>query len=116
MIPVTKMDRAKKFYQEILGLPVAETTEENVVVFLAGGSPITLYPREAPSRADHTLLSFEVKEIERVVRALSERGVHFEEYDYPNLKTVNKIATHAGSRAAWFRDPEGNILCLHEPR
>ena len=48
------------------------------------------------------------------MRDLRGRGVRFEDYDMPGLKTTDGVATLEGERAAWFRDPEGNILCLHQ--
>jgi len=60
-------------------------------------------------------VSFEVEDNGKEVRELSDRGVRFEEYDYPGLKTVNKVCVLGSKKAAWFKDPEGNLLCIHRP-
>jgi catechol 2,3-dioxygenase-like lactoylglutathione lyase family enzyme len=61
--------------------------------------------------AKNTCMRFEVDDIESTVGRLRERGVVFEEYDLPGLRTVNGIGQHqSGARGAWFTDPDGNIL------
>jgi catechol 2,3-dioxygenase-like lactoylglutathione lyase family enzyme len=114
MLPVVDMERARGFYADTLGLKALGTNPQGNQLFSAGGSIIALYQREAPTRADHTALSWEVKSIGAVIRALTERGVVFEDYDLPGLKTVDKVCVLGAEKAAWFKDPEGNILCLHE--
>ena len=64
----------------------------------------------------HTTASFEVEDISASIAQLSGRGVDFEDYDLPGLKTVDKVCVLGGEKAAWFKDPDGNILCLHEPK
>jgi len=59
-------------------------------------------------------LSFRVAQIDQAVAALSQRGVRFADYDLPGLKTVAHVCVLGSEKAAWFEDPEGNILCLHE--
>ena len=70
-----------------------------------------LYERETPTTADHTVGGWVVEDVEQVVEALSERGVEFEQYDVPGLKTdARGIATMGPWKGAFFKDPEGNIL------
>jgi catechol 2,3-dioxygenase-like lactoylglutathione lyase family enzyme len=102
MLPVVDMPRARKFYEETL--------------FEVAGERFALYPRPTPTRADHTALSFEVDDLDGEMSTLRTRGVRFEEYDMPGLKTSNGVCELAAERAAWFRDPEGNILCLHQDK
>jgi predicted enzyme related to lactoylglutathione lyase len=59
-------------------------------------------------------LSFRVDDIEKEIRDLQARGVVFADYDLPGLKTVEHVCVLGSEKAAWFQDPEGNILCLHE--
>ena len=59
-------------------------------------------------------LSFRVERIEQAVAALEQRGVQFADYDLPGLKTIGHVCVLGSEKAAWFQDPEGNILCLHE--
>jgi catechol 2,3-dioxygenase-like lactoylglutathione lyase family enzyme len=114
MLPVVDMNRARRFYQDKLGLKAGRERPNGEVVFELKGTTVALYPRREPTRADHTALSFEVKDIAAEVRDLSKLGVAFEEYDLPGLKTVNKVCVLGAEKAAWFKDTEGNILCIHE--
>ena len=110
-LPMVDLNRAKEFYKEKLGLKLIEELE-GVLVFEAGnGTKLVLYQRE-PSKADHTVAGFEVEDIEAEVKELKEKGVVFEEYDNPPIKTVDGIATKGELKAAWFKDSEGNILGL----
>jgi predicted enzyme related to lactoylglutathione lyase len=118
-IPVVDLNRAKRFYETTLSLkPVSANNDNNntagVAIFECGNSTrIELYQR-GPSKADHTLATFEVSDIEEEVNILRGKGVKFEEYDMPGIKTQNGIATQGSDKAAWFKDSEGNILCIHE--
>jgi hypothetical protein len=58
--------------------------------------------------------SFEVPDVVGQVRELEQRGVRFEDYDLPDLKTVDHVCVMGAERAAWFKDPEGNVLCIHD--
>jgi len=114
MVPVVDMDRARGFYERKLGLTLKGSNRQGNVLYECGGATLALYKRDAPTKADHTLLSWEVKDIGRMVRGLGARGVVFEEYDLPGLKTVDKVCVLGAEKAAWFKDTEGNILCIHE--
>lgn len=114
MLPVVDMHRARAFYEEKLELHSKGQRPNGEVVYELEGATVALYPRGQPTRADHTALSFEVKDLAAEVRRLTGRGVAFEEYDLPGLKTVNKVCVLGSEKAAWFKDTEGNILCLHE--
>ena len=70
--------------------------------------------RPAGSQAAHTAMSFEVPDISAAVKDLQERGVTFEDYDGPDLTTVDHVCVLGSEKAAWFKDPDGNFLCLHE--
>jgi catechol 2,3-dioxygenase-like lactoylglutathione lyase family enzyme len=112
MLPVTDLSRARRFYEEKLGLHPQRTLPNGEVVFETDGGTFALYPREKPPLSDHTALSWEVDDVAREVRSLRERGVRFE--DYPEMNTHEGIAELRGERCAWFRDPDGNILCIHD--
>ena len=114
MLPVIDLDRARRFYEETLGLPTPKVRPSGEARYDGGGSCFALYPRSTPTRADHTALSFEVADIDGEMKALKARGVRFEEYDLPGLKTLNGVCVLGAERAAWFRDPDGNILCIHQ--
>lgn len=114
-IPVTDLQRAKKFYQETLGLTLVKEAAGGIT-FQTGNTELYIYKR-GPSKADHTLASFRVGNVETAVDELSKKGIVFEQYDFPGLKTNEKgIATleGEGEKAAWFKDPDGNILAVGE--
>ncbi len=114
MLPVEDVDRAKKFYVERLGLEYTGTNLEGSAIFeLAGGTDLMLLPRPGGKRSDATALSFEVDDVGAAVQELKGRGLVFEDYDLPGLKTVDHVATMEGETAAWFNDPDGNVLCIH---
>lgn len=111
-IPAVDLDRARKFYRETLGLKEVKSDGEWTAVFEAGqGTRIHLYKR-GPSKADHTVAGFIVEDLGAEMKSLRSRGVVFEEYDMPGLKTENGVATWGNEKASWFKDSEGNILCV----
>ena len=116
-IPVMDLERAKRFYETMLGLKPMLAKNDNssgMAMFECGnGTQIELYKR-SPSKADNTVATFEVSDIEDEVNALRGKGVVFEEYDMPEIKTQNGISTQGPVKAAWFKDSEGNILCIHQ--
>jgi catechol 2,3-dioxygenase-like lactoylglutathione lyase family enzyme len=114
-IPTTDLASMRRFYQDILGLEVAREHPAGVA-FRTGQTYLELYPTRVAGTAQHTLGTFEVEDIEAAVTALRQRGLTFEEYDFPELKTVNGIAEFpGGTKVAWFKDPEGNILGIVQP-
>jgi len=117
MLPVTDVDRATRFYADTLGLHQRTASPDGGMIFDAGnGDAIGLMPAEPGAQSQHTVLSFEVADLPGEIQDLETRGVRFEDYDLPDLKTVDHIAELGGEKAAWFHDTEGNILCLHEMR
>jgi hypothetical protein len=85
------------------------------IIYRSGDSYFSLYPTEFAGTAQHTLGAFMVGDVEAAVADLRGRGVRFEDYDLPGLKTVNGIAELGGIKGAWFKDPEGNILSVVQP-
>lgn len=113
-IPAIDIERAKKFYGETLGLKELPGMETDSAIFECGsGTRLYVYQRP-PSHAEHTLAGFEVKNLDAEMTDLRGRGVVFEEYDFPGLKTVNGVATMGDSKGAWFKDSEGNILAINQ--
>jgi catechol 2,3-dioxygenase-like lactoylglutathione lyase family enzyme len=113
-IPVRSVATARDFYEGVLGvLPVRILDHE--VIYRSGGSLFGIYETDAAGKAGHTLGTFSgVKDIESVVAGLRRRGVAFEEYDLPGLKTVGGIAQFGPDKVAWFRDPDGNLLSIDD--
>ncbi|MFQ6011398.1 MAG: VOC family protein [Nitrososphaerales archaeon] len=113
-LPVVDLDRAKRFYQDTLGLKLTEEKPNEFASFQCGdGTNLVLFPR-APTKADHTVASFQVQNIDLVVRGLEVKGVRFMDYDSPEIKTENHIATAGSIKGAWFADTEGNILGIFQ--
>jgi catechol 2,3-dioxygenase-like lactoylglutathione lyase family enzyme len=103
---------AKRFYGDTLGLDV---TEENGMlnVTLGTGGVVLIYPKPNHQPASFTVLNFPVDDVERAVADLKAKGVRFESYDSPDLKTDDDdVARGEGPDIAWFTDPAGNILSV----
>ena len=114
MLPVIDMVRARAFYEECLGLEPGALRPDGKFVYQVGGSALALFPKLGGTKAEHTAISFQVPDIAASIEALKSRGVVFEDYDFPDFKTVNHVCVLGSEKAAWFKDTEGNYLCLHE--
>ena len=114
MLPVKDMARARAFYEGQLGLAPGGLKPDGKFVYVVGGSVLALFPKAEGTHADHTAISFQVPDIAASIAELKARGVAFEDYDFPGLKTVEHVCVLGSEKAAWFLDTEGNILCLHE--
>ncbi len=111
-LPAVDIKRAKKFYMETLGLKfVMDDPSPGVMLQCGKGSMLYLYQR-GKTKADHTVATFGVENLEAEVKELKQKGVKFEEYSMPGIKTVNSIATMGDYKSAWFKDTEGNILSV----
>ena len=110
-IPAKDLDGTRRFYEDVLGVQVI-TEDPGGILYRSGDSTFSLYPTEYAGTAQHTLGAFMVNDVEAAVADLRGKGVTFEEYDMPGLKTVNGIAELGGFKGAWFKDPEGNILSV----
>jgi catechol 2,3-dioxygenase-like lactoylglutathione lyase family enzyme len=111
-IAVSDVDRAKKFYGEILGFKIKDDRSDGMTYETGGGTWFLVYPSQFAGTAKSTYMSFDVEDLDAAVKELRERGVVFEEYDMPGLKTIDGIAEIQGVRGAWFKDPDGNILAV----
>jgi predicted enzyme related to lactoylglutathione lyase len=117
-IPAANIARAKAFYADKLGLtPAAEPFPGYLQYKTAGGTTFNLYQTEFAGRAGHTIAQLHVADVEREVDDLKAKGVTFEVYeDMPDIEWRGDVAVMAGmGKAAWFKDSEGNILCIDEP-
>ncbi len=114
MLPVKDMARARAFYEGCLGLEPGGLRPDGKFVYQVGGSTLALFPKPEGTRADHTAISFRVADIGASITALQRAGVVFEDYDFPGLKTVDHVCVLGAEKAAWFKDTEGNYLCIHE--
>ncbi len=134
-LPATDLERAKRFYSEKLGL-TPENEAPGGVFYRCGQTRLLVFPSGETASGTHTQLAWTVDDIETEVAALKARGVIFEEYDTPflktvnsvavtdpavnpltgriesSLKTVNSVALRGPIKLAWFKDSEGNLLAL----
>jgi catechol 2,3-dioxygenase-like lactoylglutathione lyase family enzyme len=122
-LPAQDLERARAFYADKLGLEPAEERPGGLLYHCAAGD-FALFESAGAGSGSHTQMAWDVDDIEAVVGELRSRGVVFEEYDLPGLRTVEGIAEVAGNypskggvgeRAAWFRDSEGNMLGIGQP-
>jgi catechol 2,3-dioxygenase-like lactoylglutathione lyase family enzyme len=106
--------KAKEFYAGTLGLDVSES-HGILTLRLAGGNNVIIYPKPNHVPAAFTVLNFPVDDVDLAVDELKKRGVRFEQYNLPDLKTDEKeIMRGNGPTIAWFKDPAGNILSVIE--
>jgi catechol 2,3-dioxygenase-like lactoylglutathione lyase family enzyme len=121
-LPASDLERARRFYAEKLGLEPYEEREGGLL-YRCAGSEFALFQSSGTASGDHTQMAFEVDDIEATVAELRRRGVVFEEYDFPGLRTVGGIveiegnypSKGTGERGGWFRDSEGNLLGIGQP-
>jgi predicted enzyme related to lactoylglutathione lyase len=111
-LPVEDLARAKAFYAEKLGLRPSREFAGALLYEGNGDSGFLLFPTGGRPSGQHTQMAWFVKDIVASVARLKSRGVHFEDYDFPGLKTNHGIADLGYEKAAWFRDSEGNLLAL----
>jgi catechol 2,3-dioxygenase-like lactoylglutathione lyase family enzyme len=113
-IPVKDLQEARRFYEDVLGANLLHE-DETGIIYKTGGAQFAIYPnQEAAGSAEQTLGNYIVEDIGATVEELRSRGVTFEEYDLPELKTENGIAQLGIEKVAWFKDPDGNILAVTE--
>ncbi|MGH9225000.1 MAG: VOC family protein [Acidimicrobiales bacterium] len=111
-LPAKDFARARQFYSEVLGLPVAMEMGENVAFACGGGTLAFVYKSDFAGTNQATAAGWDVDDLDSVMAGLRERGVTFEDYDLPGLKTVDGVVTIGDNRIAYFKDTEGNILSL----
>ena len=112
-IPASDVKRARAFYEEKVGLMPREEYAGGVL-YECGGVEVFLYPTPNAGTSKASQAYWSVKDVEAEVAELKSRGVRFEEFDTPSMKTVNSIATGGGAKTAWFKDTEGNILAVSQ--
>jgi catechol 2,3-dioxygenase-like lactoylglutathione lyase family enzyme len=113
-VPTANLERARRFYEETLGLKVARSDERGVFYQAGSGTMLNLFERpHTPS--DQAVATFLVDTIETLMFALRSRGVTFVDYDEPGLKTEDGMFDDGqGFKTSWFKDPDGNLLSLEQ--
>jgi catechol 2,3-dioxygenase-like lactoylglutathione lyase family enzyme len=115
VLPFLGLDKAKPFYGDRLGLKLRSGSVEDGHLEFEAGSGTVLGVFESDSKkSDDTAACFEVEDLAKEMADLRQKGIRFEEYDLPGVKTVNGVADRGGEKSAWFKDPGGNVLCLHQ--
>jgi catechol 2,3-dioxygenase-like lactoylglutathione lyase family enzyme len=112
-LPFQGLAKAAPFYEGLLGLErIGGSPEEGWLEFEAGdGTTLDVFESDSPKSGD-TAATFQVDDLAAEMAELRKKGVRFEDYDLPDVKTVNGVATMDGMKAAWFKDPGGNVLGL----
>ena len=111
-IPVKDVHRARRFYEQKLGFKPKEEVAGGVVYEFGERTACFMYPTPNAGTSRASQAFWQVDDVEREVAELKGRGVVFEEYDAPGMKTRDGILTAGGAKAAWFKDSEGNIMAV----
>lgn len=108
-LPASNFERAKAFYADKLGLTPA-SDEPGGAFYESNGTRFLVFPSSGVASGTHTQVGFNVDDIDATVAALKQRGVQFEDYDFPGFDKATSIATTGAVRSAWLKDTEGNLL------
>jgi predicted enzyme related to lactoylglutathione lyase len=111
-IPARDVVRARRFYEDKLGLKPSRATAGGVVYEFGKDTACFLYPTSNAGTSKASQAFWQVDDLRKEMEELRRRGVSFEEYTQPDMRTENGIFTGGGAKAAWFKDSEGNILAL----
>ncbi|PBC01238.1 VOC family protein [Mesorhizobium sp. WSM3860] len=112
-VAVKDLSRAKDFYEGTLGLKPVDEMAEELIVYKSGDTVINVYRSEFAGTNKATALTWTVgDQIGAIVQALKSKGVPFERYEMPGLTLEGDVHVGYGMKVAWFKDPDGNILCL----
>jgi catechol 2,3-dioxygenase-like lactoylglutathione lyase family enzyme len=114
-VPANDLARARTFYEDKLGLRPSYQLDSALVYELGGGTRFSVFATPNPARGGHTQMGFSVPDVRAAVIELRRRGVRFEDYDEPALKTNDGVARINGHDSAWFKDSEGNFIELVGP-
>ena len=113
-LAVSDLGRARRFYEDVLGLEPVQEEDGELVAYRSGASTLNVYRSEFAGTNKATAVTWDVDDIDAAVRELKAKGVTFEHYDMPGLKQQGDlhVAEDGKMRIAWFKDPDGNILNL----
>lgn len=111
-IAVSDIAKARKFYQDTLGLKPVPSAESDVLTYKSGHANVLVYRSEYAGTNKATAATWAVEDLEGVVGELKSKGIRFEHYDFPGSTRKGDIHGTGTTKAAWFKDPDGNILAL----
>ncbi|HEV7955627.1 MAG: glyoxalase [Microbacteriaceae bacterium] len=106
------LQRARAFYRDTLGLDPSDIVMGQLMYSAPSGMRFMIYETENAGTAQNTQMCWMTADFDAEIEQLRSRGVKFEDYDQPGLKTENGVATMDDEKSAWFKDSEGNILCI----
>jgi len=109
-LPATDLERARRFYEDVLGLAPARVTPAGVFYATGEGTEVFVFPSSGRASGSHTQVGFRVADIGAEVADLKRRGVTFETYEFEGFDPATSIASFPLSRSAWFKDSEGNLI------
>lgn len=116
MVAVTNLETARNFYEDTLGLSPVGAQDEEVITFRSGDSLFNIYRSGYAGTNQATALSWSVgDQLDNIIQALRAKGVTFEHYDLPGMAREGDVHVIDGIKAAWFKDPDGNILNISNP-
>lgn len=113
VLPAADLQRARSFYHDKLGMDPDEE-HQGVMVYHAPGGVFEIYETPNAGTAQNTQMGWVTDDLDGEMSVMRSHGIEFEDYDMPGLKTVNGVATDEMMRSAWFRDSEGNFICISE--
>jgi catechol 2,3-dioxygenase-like lactoylglutathione lyase family enzyme len=108
-IAVKDLDGARRFYEGTLGLSRANDENGEAIVYTTGGARLLVYKSQFAGTNQATAATWSVNDVDGIVKELKAKGVRFERYDFPDAKHEGDVHVMGRVRAAWFKDPEGNI-------
>lgn len=114
-IGVKDIQAAREFYEKKLGLTPVGSGDEYVQHFKSGNGTVEIYKSDFAGTNKATAMTWTVGDaIDQEVKSLRDKGVEFEHYNFPETKLEGDIHVMSDMKAAWFKDPDGNILCIHD--
>ena len=111
-VAVKDLKAAKKFYGDTLGLKLTPVPEPEVLNYKSGSSTVLVYKSQFAGSNKATSVTWIVDDVEGTVKDLKAKGVAFEHYDFPGMTRKGDVHIAGKSKAAWFKDPDGNILAV----
>jgi len=111
IICTSKIQQAEQFYSGVLGLPL-QARSLGALIYDIGGTPLRVSPVPSTRPSEHTVLGFAVPDIASAITLLLNRGVTLERFPGFSHDESGVVCAPDGSRVAWFRDPDGNLLSV----
>jgi catechol 2,3-dioxygenase-like lactoylglutathione lyase family enzyme len=116
VLPASDIKRARSFWHDTFGLDPVDDSEPDGLMYEFNGTQVLVYETQFAGTAQNTAMAIDTTDFDGDIEALRSKGVQFNDYDFPGLKTVDGVAEYNGRRGAWFNDSEGNIIGLGEQR